>query len=310
MTVPSMMGSIRAEGIVATHGAPRRGRNPVATDGIRGKSRRACRPSGRGTLSPFTMSLRIPGLTAAIIVAALQPVGSQQPGGRSDSTAPAAQPAGPPALTEYKGRRIAQTMHWTGAEWLIRQDREREENAARMLEELKLKPGWTVCDLGCGNGYHALTMAGTVGKDGRILAVDIQPQMLEMLKARAEGRGLRNIETIKGEAWDPKLPDGSCDLILLVDVYHEFSHPEHLLKAMHRALKPDGVVALVEFREEDRTVPIKPEHKMSKAQILKEWLPMGFALEREFDDLPWQHLMFFRRADAPAAKDPAPAAPR
>ena len=263
-----------------------------------------------GAPPPFTMSLRILGLTAAISVAAFQTVGSQQPDKAtgSDPEKPAAKPAGPPALTEYKGRRIAQTMHWTGAEWLIRQDREREENAALMLEELKLKPGWTVCDLGCGNGYHALTMAGTVGKDGRILAVDIQPQMLEMLKARAEGRGLKNIETIKGEAWDPHLPDGSCDLILLVDVYHEFSHPEHLLKAMHRALKPDGVVALVEFREEDRTVPIKPEHKMSKAQILKEWLPMGFALEREFDGLPWQHLMFFRRAET-EGKDPAPAAP-
>jgi ubiquinone/menaquinone biosynthesis C-methylase UbiE len=122
--------------------------------------------------------------------------------------------------------------------------------------------------------------------------VDIQVQMLELLKARAEGRGLKNIRTIQGEAWDPKLPEASCDLILLVDVYHEFSHPEEQMKALWRALKPEGRIALVEFREEDETVPIRPEHKMSKAQILKEWVPMGFELDRSFDELPWQHLMF------------------
>ena len=211
--------------------------------------------------------------------------------------------AGPPAVTEYKGRKVAQTMHWTGAEWLLRANREQEENAALMLEELKIKPGWTVCDLGCGNGYHALTMARTVGEKGSILAVDIQVQMLELLKARAEGRGLKNIRTIQGEAWDPKLPEASCDLILLVDVYHEFSHPEEQMKALRRALKPEGRIALVEFREEDETVPIRPEHKMSKVQILKEWLPMGFELDRSFDELPWQHLMFLRKAEAkPAAK--------
>lgn len=211
--------------------------------------------------------------------------------------------AGPPAVTEYKGRKVAQTMHWTGAEWLLRANREQEENAALMLEELKIKPGWTICDLGCGNGYHALTMARTVGEKGSILAVDIQVQMLELLKARAEGRGLKNIRTIQGEAWDPKLPEASCDLILLVDVYHEFSHPEEQMKALWRALKPEGRIALVEFREEDETVPIRPEHKMSKAQILKEWVPMGFALDRSFDELPWQHLMFFRKVEAkPAAK--------
>lgn len=212
-----------------------------------------------------------------------------------------AEPPGPPALTEYKGRTIAQTMHWTGAEWLLRENREQEENAALMLQQLGLREGWTVCDLGCGNGYHALTMAKTVGVKGKILAVDIQEQMLAMLKARAEGRGLGNIETIHGEAWDPKIPESSCDLILLVDVYHEFSHPEHLLKAMRRALKPEGRVALVEFRAEDDNVPIRPEHKMSRVQILREWLPAGFALESEYRELPWQHLMFFRRDDGKAA---------
>ena len=207
-----------------------------------------------------------------------------------------AEETAPPALTEYKGRTIAQTMHWTGAEWLMRANREQEENAVLMLKELRIQPGWTICDLGCGNGYHALTMAEMTGKNGSILAVDIQQQMLDMLAARASGRGLQNIKTILGAYHDPKLPPASCDLILLVDVYHEFSHPEHQLKAMHTALKPEGRVALVEFRAEDNKVPIKPEHKMSLAQIRKEWLPMGFEIDREFEGLPWQHLIFFRKS--------------
>ena len=216
----------------------------------------------------------------------------------------AADPA-PPALTEYKGRTIAQTMHWSGAEWLMRQNREQEENAALMLKELRIQPGWTVCDLGCGNGYHALTMAATTGEKGTVLAVDIQQQMLDMLAARAESRGIKNIKPILGDYHDPKLPPASCDLILLVDVYHEFSHPEHQLKAMLAALKPDGLIALVEFRGEDEEVPIKKEHKMTKEQIRKEWLPMGYEIAREFDTLPWQHLIFFRKAPV-EGKAPTP----
>ncbi len=202
----------------------------------------------------------------------------------------------PPELTEYMGRTIAKTMHWTGAEWLLRKNREQEENAALMMKELKIQPGWTVCDLGSGNGYHSLKMAETVGEKGTILAVDIQEQMLGMLKARAEGRGIKNIKTVLGDPWDPHLEPASCDMILLVDVYHEIGHPVQMLKAMHDALKPTGVVALVEFRTEDEKVPIKPEHKMSRAQIYKEWQANGFIIEREFHGLPWQHLIFLRQA--------------
>ncbi|MDB6070949.1 MAG: Methyltransferase type 11 [Verrucomicrobiales bacterium] len=212
---------------------------------------------------------------------------------------PAAEEADPPALTEYKGRTIARTMHWTGAEWLMRANREQEENAALMIKELRIQPGWNICDLGCGSGYHALTMSTLTGEKGKILAVDIQQEMLDMLNARAAGRGLKNIQPILGTYHDPKLPPASCDLILLVDVYHEFSHPEHQLKAMHAALKPEGRIALVEYRAEDNKVPIKPEHKMSKEQIRREWLPMGFEVDREFDGLPWQHLIFFKKKAVP-----------
>jgi ubiquinone/menaquinone biosynthesis C-methylase UbiE len=204
-----------------------------------------------------------------------------------------AQDADPPARTEYMGRRIAQTMHYFGAPWLLRDSRQREEDCTTMLRELQLKPGMVVCDMGCGNGFYALKMAEQVGPTGKVLAVDIQSEMLRMMEARAAETNLENIESILGTPSDPKLPEGSADLVLLVDVYHEFSHPEEMLAAIRRALKPDGLAVLVEFREEDPNVPIKPLHKMSKAQILKELEPNGFELKREFDELPWQHMMFF-----------------
>lgn len=192
---------------------------------------------------------------------------------------------------------MAQTMHYAGAGWLIRNKRDREEGTLRMREALELKPGMVVCDLGSGNGYHSLPMAKAVAPEGKVLAVDIQPEMLEMLKERAAAQVVTNVECIVGEVHDPHLPEGSCDLVLLVDVYHEFSHPEVMLKAIRKALKPDGKVVLVEFRAEDLTVPIKPEHKMSKAQILKELEANGFALKRSFDELPWQHMMWFGKSE-------------
>jgi len=210
-------------------------------------------------------------------------------------TSPAAEEAPPQALTEYKGRRIARTMHFAGAPWLIRQNRENEERCSLMLTNLGVKPGMVVCDMGCGNGFYAVQLAKLVGPQGKVLAVDIQPEMLKLLRQRAKRADVENIEPIQGQLHDPKLPKGKVDLILLVDVYHEFSHPEQMLRAMRESLSPDGVCALLEYREEDPNVPIKLLHKMSKKQILKEWPANGFKLVSEFDKLPWQHMMFFGR---------------
>jgi 2-polyprenyl-3-methyl-5-hydroxy-6-metoxy-1,4-benzoquinol methylase len=223
------------------------------------------------------------------------------------ATAPAelAQPAAPtaaelpPPLTHYQGREIAQTMHYLGAPWLVRESRQREEDCDTMFAELRLMPGMTVCDMGCGNGFYTLRMAEAVSPSGTVYAVDIQPEMLRLLEARADEGGITNIKSVLGTLVDPRLPPNSLDLILCVDVYHEFSHPEQMLAAMRRALKPRGQVVLLEFREEDPEVPIKPLHKMSKAQILKEWIPNGFRLSGQFDQLPWQHMMFFQRDERP-----------
>src|SRR3954453_21719454 len=193
-------------------------------------------------------------------------------------------------------------MHYLGAPWLTREWREPEENCKPMLAALHVKPGDVVCDLGCGNGFYTLKLAKLVGDKGKVVAVDIQREMLELLKDRAAEEKVSNIEPVLGTVVDPKLPEGSIDIVLLVDVYHEFSNPEQMLAAIRKSLKPTGRVALAEFRAEDPNVPINPPHKMSKAQIMKEFPPNGFKLVEEFDKLPWQHLMFFERDDAPKGK--------
>ena len=198
-----------------------------------------------------------------------------------------------PEAQVYMGRTIAQTMHFTGASWLTRHKREQEEASLKMREALHLKPGMNVCDMGSGNGYHTLPMAKAVAPFGKAYAVDIQPEMLTMLAEVAKQEKVENIVSILGTQDDPKLPAASCDVILLVDVYHEFSHPAPMLAAMRKALAPGGQLVFVEFRAEDDSVPIKPEHKMSKEQLTKELTANGFKLSRSFDELPWQHMMWF-----------------
>ena len=208
----------------------------------------------------------------------------------------------PPGPTHYMGREIAQTMHYTGAPWLVRESRQREEDCRLLLEALAIKPGQQVCDIGCGNGFYTLELARLVGPTGTVYAVDIQPEMLRMLAHRAAAECLANIRPILGTAIDPRLPPGRLDLVLCVDVYHEFSHPAEMLARIRESLAADGRLVLAEFRGEDPAVPIKPLHKMTKQQVLKELEPAGFRLDRSLDRLPRQHLLFF--ANVPAGGSP------
>lgn len=204
------------------------------------------------------------------------------------------QPSKVPAPVKvYMGRRVAETMHYLGAEWLIRNEREREERCSLMLTNLGLRPGQIVCDMGCGNGYYSLPIAKILANRGTVLAVDVQPEMLVMLRQRMEEEGVENIIPILGSLHHPRLPEGMIDILLMVDVYHEFSHPQQMLAEIRKSLKPDGLVVLVEYRAEDRNVPIRPLHKMSKKQIDKEMTANGFKLVKEFDRLPWQHMVFY-----------------
>ena len=193
----------------------------------------------------------------------------------------------------YLGRQIAYTMHSSAANWLTRTEREKEESSEEMIAALELKAGMVVGDVGCGNGYHSLKMAKLVGVKGKVYCVDIQSKMLELLKQRASKAGIKNCVTVLGKYTDPMLPKNSLDLILLVDAYHEFSDPENMLKKMRQSLKPEGVLVLLEFRKEDKSVPIKEDHKMTKAQVTKEMNANQFKLLRAYDKLPWQHMLFY-----------------
>ncbi len=240
-------------------------------------------------------------LAALILVGSGVPVAAEPPAAAAVDKKAADEAADdeplPPPLQFYKGREIAPFMTFHGADWLVRKERQAEEDCTHLLKALKLKPGQTVCDMGCGNGFYTLKMARQVGDRGKVLAVDIQPEMLSLLDKQLQGKHIENVDLILSTPIDPKLPPGEVDLILIVDVYHEFSYPEQMLRAMRKSLKPSGRIALAEFRLEDPTVPIKLLHKMSKEQILKEYEPAGFKLVEQYDELPWQHLMFFARDD-------------
>lgn len=198
----------------------------------------------------------------------------------------------PEPLREYMGRPIALTMSYHGAPWLSRQSREGEERCSLLLPNLGLRPGMVVCDMGCGNGYYTAPLAQLL-PTGHVYAVDIQPEMLALLRERLQDESLLNVTPVLGTPSDPRLPAGALDLVLLVDVYHEFAYPVEMLAAIRRALKPTGRVVFVEFRAEDPDVPIKAEHKMTRAQVLKEVTANGFRFDAEFGELPWQHVLFF-----------------
>ena len=194
----------------------------------------------------------------------------------------------------YMGREIAHTMHHAHAEWLDRPEREREERPGKMIARMQLEPTDRVADIGCGTGYHSLRMAGHV-PDGKIYAVDIQASMLDSVVLRSSVAGLDNVMPILGTRTEPRLPEGRIDKVLLVDVYHEFDHPHEMMQGIVAAMKPGALLFLVEFRGEDPTVPIKPLHKMSKEQALREMEAAGLELESAWNGLPWQHFLVFRK---------------
>jgi len=192
------------------------------------------------------------------------------------------------------GRIIAGVMGHQGASWLDRAERETEERPSRAVQELKLAAGMTVVDFGAGSGYYTERLARAVGPTGKVLAVDLQPEMLQMVGARAKRLGLTNVELVRSTEDDPRLPQGTADLILMVDVYHELAEPQRMLRQMKAALSPRGRIAIVEFRKEDPNVPIREEHKMSVQQAVQEFGAEGYVLDRRVDSLPWQHLLLFR----------------
>src|SRR5687768_8700684 len=200
-----------------------------------------------------------------------------------------------PGVHPVSGRVYARTMSVDGAPWLDRREREDEENPDLALRLLRIMKGATVADIGAGSGYFTIRMAKIVGPMGKVYASDIQAGMLTLLQQNVARAKVDNVVPVLGAIDDPKLPAGSIDLAIMVDVYHEFSEPQRMLQRIRESLKPGGRLVLLEYRAEDPDVPILPEHKMSKAHVKLEVEREGFRQSRIYDDLPWQHLIIFTK---------------
>jgi len=194
------------------------------------------------------------------------------------------------------GRQIASVMGHAGADWLDRPEREEEEAPSKAIALLQLRPGDVVADVGAGSGYMTVRLARAVGPTGRVLAVDIQPEMIARLNERVHAERLNNVTAILGGADDPKLPAGSVDLELMVDVYHELAGPQRMRQHLRSALTPGGRLVLLEYRKEDPSIPIREEHKMSVADAKAEIEPEGFTLLEVKEDLPRQHILIFKKS--------------
>ncbi len=201
------------------------------------------------------------------------------------------------AVHPVTGRHIAPVMGLSGADWLDREERGREEQPEKAIAQFNLKPGMMVGDVGAGTGFYSIRMAKLIGPAGMVYANDIQPGMLDKLHERAAAANVANIVTVLGSETDPKLPPGKLDLVVMVDVYHELSRPQRMLEGIRDSLKPGGRLVLLEYRKEDPSVPIRPEHKMSVDEVKAEVTPEGFRFEKVVDKLPWQHIIFFRKPE-------------
>src|SRR3954462_1547181 len=195
----------------------------------------------------------------------------------------------------YLGREIAHFMGPGGIPWLDRPEREDEEQPAKVIDALELKGGEVIADLGAGSGYFTFRLAPRVGETGKVLAVEIQDEMIAELKKRIEKNKVANVETVKCTDRDPKLPEGGVDIVLMVDVYHEIAFPYEVMTAIRKALKPGGRMVFVEYRKEDPKVPIKEVYKMSEEQLKKEMAVVGLEHVKTVGTLPRQHIAIFAR---------------
>ncbi len=205
-------------------------------------------------------------------------------------------PGANPGVHPLTGRQIAGVCGAGGCEtWLERPEREQEENPEGALDALNLKPGMTVADVGAGTGYMSLKLAKRVGPTGKVYAEDVQPEMLRQVRANAAKANAANVVTVQGSFTDPMLPKGQMDLVLLVDVYHEFSEPQKMLRGIRASLKPDGRLVLLEYRKEDPKIPIREEHKMTVAEVKTELEAEGFKMSRVIETLPRQHILILTK---------------
>ncbi len=255
------------------------------------------------SLSPFDPRRSCLGLILISLSLPLFSHGAQQDAGESDGAVPRGEARyhfrrrhDPDGIGKfYMGREIAQVMGHQGADWLERPERASEEKPEVLMDALQLKPGMVVADIGAGTGYMTRRLADRVGDRGVVYAVDIQPEMLELLTNKMARLQIHNVHPILGTRQDPKLPASALDLVLMVDVYHEFDFPAEMLSAIADSLRPGGRVVFVEYRGEDTALRIKPLHKMTEAQVRKEAEVLPLEWSETIERLPRQHIVIFKK---------------
>lgn len=284
---------------VAVRGAPAGPwRSPTASPFF---SRQSCAAPARALAGATVFALACHSVMALLTVLVVTVVGGARGAEPVVLPTPAYEfrPASADGIGKFfLGREISHVMGHQGADWLERPEREIEERTDLVIPALQLRPGDVVADIGAGTGYFSWRLARAVGPNGRVLAVDIQPEMLEILGRAMRERGVSNVFPVLGTITDPRLPTNSLDLAIMVDVYHEFSHPYEMLGAICRALKPGGRVVFIEYRGEDPEVPIKPLHKMTQAEVKREATVHPLDWVETVATLPRQHLIIFRKRAA------------
>lgn len=234
--------------------------------------------------------MKFAGALAALLFAALLAGAKPLPAGLYETKSPSRDGIG----KVYMGREISHVMGHLGAGWLERPTRVREERTDLLIKRLPLESNHVVADIGAGTGYFSFPVAQRVS-EGKVFAVDIQPEMLDIIEARKRQTGIDNVEAVKGSIDNPNLPEAAVDLIFIVDAYHEFSHPREMGRAMVKALKPGGKLVLIEYRGEDPSINIKRLHKMTEAQARKEMQALGLDWVETGDYLPQQHVLIFAK---------------
>jgi ubiquinone/menaquinone biosynthesis C-methylase UbiE len=238
------------------------------------------------------MSIRLFGLFLSLVVLSTCEAQQKSPPTTLEDTYTFTTPSRDGIGKYYLGREISHVMGHLGSDWLERQEREQEERVNQALKNMKLKPDEVIADIGAGSGYYSFRMAKKVSK-GKVLAVDLQPEMLDIMRQKIKRNKVKNVELIQGQETNPNLAKHSVDMVLMVDVYHELSYPKEMMEQIVAALKPGGRFILLEYRMEDPKVPIKRLHKMSLEQAVKEMKAVGLQLQENIGNLPWQHFMVF-----------------
>ena len=268
-------------------------RRTASAEGVRHEESSLEHHSSELTVQPGAVQFLTTALLASIVaLPACARTGASPPAGPRVYTRTTASPDGIGKV--YLGREISFVMGHQGAGWLERPTREAEERTDLLLGSLPLEADDVVADIGAGTGYLSLPIALRVPQ-GRVLAVDIQQEMLDIVVQRSAAAGIRNVEPLLATETDPRLPAGTVDLVLLVDAYHEFSHPREVMTGIVQGLKRGGRVVLIEYRAEDPDVPILELHKMTQAQARKEMAAVGLVWVETKNVLPQQHFMVFRK---------------